>query len=109
MTYEATGDVTSLHQAARHSRDAVDTAGPEHPKYAIYASNLSSALRFEYEQSGTPEALDEAIGHGYYAQAREVLSDINAVMYGRHDPPSRVGLAQAVDTASRKPYWRFRP
>ncbi|WP_239148241.1 alpha/beta hydrolase [Paractinoplanes tereljensis] len=51
----------------------------------------------------------DLLGHSYYAQAREVLADINAVLYGRHDPQSRVGLAQAMDSPTGKPYWKFRP
>ncbi|MDY7088818.1 MAG: alpha/beta hydrolase [Actinomycetota bacterium] len=50
----------------------------------------------------------DLLGHSYYAQAREVLTDINAVLYGRHDPQSRVGLAQAVDSVTGRTYWKFR-
>jgi esterase/lipase superfamily enzyme len=48
------------------------------------------------------------LGHGYYAEARPVLTDMHNILRGQHRPESRFGLKQATNPEGR-PYWRFRP
>lgn len=47
------------------------------------------------------------LGHGYYAEARPVLTDMYSILRGQHRPETRFGLQQATDPQGR-PYWRFR-
>ena len=48
------------------------------------------------------------LGHGYYAGARPVLTDIHAILHGQHQPEVRFGIEQHTEPGGRS-YWCFRP
>jgi hypothetical protein len=100
-------------------RAVLDGTPPGHAERARFAANLSNAFWARYRRGGRPEDLSDDtidaseadltfLGHGYYAEARPVLTDMHNILRGQHRPETRFGLQKAEDPAGR-PYWRFRP
>lgn len=59
--YELTGDADALSQALAAHRDALATAGPDHPGRPLFLEDLGKALVRSRQRAGAP-ALDEAVG-----------------------------------------------
>ena len=45
------------------------------------------------------------LGHGYVAQARDVLHDMYAVLHYQAGPAKRMGLMSALMPEGGNPYW----
>lgn len=64
QSYEYTGDIGLLVEAATCARAVVEATPAEHPSHLLAMNNLGMALRLRYEAVGGDELLEEAVDIG---------------------------------------------
>ncbi|OHV31185.1 hypothetical protein BCD49_32085 [Pseudofrankia sp. EUN1h] len=105
IRFDRTGAQADLDDAIAAGRDAVETAGVDHPDCPMYLSNLATTLQTWFETTGDLSAMDEAVNLDRAAVAATSRDHTNRAMYlaslglGLRVRYDRTGLLQDLNEA----------